>query len=400
MAKWQSMIEKNTDAHQMLKFFEDSKQSFFDLIEKASEAVYFHDIEGTLIFLNSKAEQLTGYSREDLINKNMSAIFDDNALSLISAKLKQEGKKTDEKLELSLLAKDGKRVPVELSLTPVKGSKKLIGYGVIVRDLSERKHDLEVFEKRDAKIHQIILQIQKKYMKLEESARIQSEFVSKISHEFRTPLNGIVGYAELLEDKVYGNLNSNQLAALENIKSCALDLLKMVQEVLDLSRPKTNQLKLEYDFCTPRELVEAVGDTVGPIAKTKGLKFEVSFAEDLPTIRVDFKRIYQVLVNLVSNSVKFTKEGVVQVGAEWEENAVKFSVKDTGVGISSELKELIFHEFRIENGTMNRFYGGMGLALSLSRRLVELHDGKLWAESRTPQGCSFYFTIPLETQKN
>ncbi len=377
--------------------FGPSSQSFFELIEHASDAIYFHDPRGRLVFLNRKAEELTGYERKELADKHIRVILFEAGERLISEKLKAgHTQGWAEKIELDVRSKSGERIPVELSVTAIIRNKKLVGYEGIARDIRERHRTQQIFEERDAQIHQLNVEIQKMNMKLEESAQIQSEFVSRISHEFRTPLNGIIGYAELLEDKVYGELNQNQMSALENINACASDLLKMVQEVLDLSRVKTNQLKLENQPCTPKELVEAAAGTVAPIAAMKKLAFVTSVENDLPEINVDFKRFYQILVNLASNAVKFTETGKVEIGAVRDGDATGFFVSDTGIGISSELQELIFSECKNREGYPSRYYGGLGLSLSLSRRIIEWHGGEFSVESQPRQGTRFYFTIPFQ----
>jgi len=190
-------------------------------------------------------------------------------------------------------------------------------------------------------------------------------------------------------------MNPNQLAALENIKACASDLLKMVQEILDLSRQKTNQLRLQFEACAPGDLIEATSGTVAPIAALKGLQFKVSTAENLPLVRADFKRIYQVLVNLAVNAVKFTASGKIEIGASLTDDHVRFHVSDSGIGISEELQALIFRNATDDAGRVNRYRGGLGLGLSLSKRLVEMHGGTMWLRSRTSRGSSFFFTLPL-----
>lgn len=395
MVKSESTVEQTT-VDNILGELKKGSSAFFELIENANDAIYFHDPKGIVVFLNRCAEALTGYDRKEFANKHIGELFTETDAEQLNGKLQQTDNEVwRDYLTLTIRSKAGEEIPVELSVTPIKRGEKLIGFEGIARDLRGRQCSQEQLDDSDAKVHLLNLQVQKKYMKLEESARIQSEFVSSISHEFRTPLNGIVGYAELLEDKVYGDLNGNQLAALQNIKACASDLLKMVQEILDLSRLKTQQLKLELEVCNPCELVEAACGAVAPIAKNKGLQLKVTTEGELPGIRVDFKRIYQVLVNLAANAIKFTKEGEIRISAEGDGEQVTFSVKDSGIGISQELQELILHDFRNNDGSINRYYGGMGLALSLSRRLVALHDGEFWVDSSVRNGSAFYFTIPL-----
>jgi len=372
-------------------------QSFFDLLENASDAIYFHDPRGKLVFLNKKAEDLTGYKRKDLANKNISTILDAQGKRLVRETLKLGlNAGCDVKLEVNIRCRSGEKIPVEISMTPIVRNKRLAGFEGIARDIRARRLSESQFQEKNARIHQLNVEIQKMNMKLEETAQIQSEFVSHVSHDFRTPLNGIIGYAELLEDKVYGDMNANQLAALENIKACASDLLKMVQEILDLSRQKTNQLRLHYEACAPGDLIEATSGTVAPIAVLKGLQFEARAQANLPAVQADFKRIYQVLVNLAVNAVKFTANGKIEIGASRTDTHIRFHVTDSGIGISDELQTLIFRNATGDDGRVNRYRGGLGLGLSLSKRLVEMHGGTMWLRSQENRGSSFFFTLPLQ----
>jgi len=380
-------------------FLTDLKHEEGDLyqqVENADEAICFHDENGVLVFINKRAEVLLGYSRKDLANQNITTILDvENYHEIVRKALTTEKQECLLDLKANLITKSGENITVDILVQALKQNQKKVGIQLTVKDVKDRYNS---GQPTFSDVQKLNLEIQKKYMKLEESSRIQSEFVSNISHEFRTPLNGIIGYSELLEDKVYGDLNGNQMAALQNIKACAADLLKMVQEILDLSRLKTYQLKLEFEVRSPEEIIYSAARAISPIAVAKGLKVETLISGQLPDIRMDFKRIYQVILNLANNAIKFTHEGSIQLGASLEGKHVKFFVKDTGIGISDELQELILHDVQNTDRRVNRFYGGMGLALSLSRRLVALHQGHFWVESQPGKGSKFLLTIPLKPQ--
>lgn len=380
--------------------FDFPTQSYFELIENASDAIYCHDARGVFFFVNRKAEELTGYSKKELLRRHISVILQENGERLVREELrKHKSLKWNKKFELEIRAKNHALIPVELSMSPIVRQKKLLGFEGIARDIRERKEAQKMLQEREARIQQLNVEIQKKNMRLEEGTRIQTEFVSNVTHEFRTPLNGIIGYTDLLLDESYGGINQEQRSALINIKSGATELLRMVQEILDLSRLKSNQLKLELDYCSPNDLVEATLGTIEPIAKSKGIDLVAKMENRLPLVYVDFSRIYQVFVNLAENSVKFTLKGKIEIGATREEDQVKFYVKDTGIGISTEMKDMIFQEFRQGDGSTTRYFGGIGLGLSLSKRLVELHRGEIGVQSQPEHGSFFYFTIPLRNDQ-
>jgi PAS domain S-box-containing protein len=375
-------------------------KSCLDLVENASDAIYVHDVKGNFTFVNRKAEELTGYSREEMLARHFSLILEKDGRQITKEILrKHQSLRGNRKFEISIKNKTGELIPVELSLSPLRLHKKLIGFEGIARDIRERKKTEKLLETRDARIHQLNLQIQRKGMELEDSSRIQTEFVANVSHEFRTPLNAIIGYAELLSDEIYGSLNKKQSIAMTSIRDCATELLNMVQDILDLSKLKNNTLKLEYDLCSPHDLVETTLGTVSPIARSKGLKLKLALDKDLPAVRVDFKRIYQAFVNLAENAVKFTSEGEIEIGAVRDLDNIKFYVRDTGIGISSEQMEAIFHDFRQGNSSNIRSYNGIGLGLSLSKRLVELHQGEIGVDSKLNDGSVFYFKLPLQQSR-
>ena len=370
---------------------------YYDLLENANDAIYFHDKNGMFVYLNRKAENLTGYNRRELLGKSINRILWQDGKKIFRQKLRKDRVlKWDRKFEIEIKTKYNKIIPVELTVSPILQDKKLIGFEGVARDIQERKKAQKLLEKREAYIHRLNVEIQKKNMKLEERTRIQSEFVSNISHEFRTPINGIIGYTDLLLDAIYGQLKKEQITALENIKGCASNLLTMLQEILDWSKIKSNQLELTCAYCSPQDLIEATVGTIRPIAQQKKLVVEKVVDADLTPIYADFQRLYQVFVHLAGNAVKFTSEGKITIGARRLSHEIQFFVMDTGIGVKTEIKEMIFQEFRQGDGSNTRFYGGIGLGLSLSKRLIAMHDGQIGVESGNDGGSTFYFNIPLQ----
>lgn len=390
-----SILEQTLREVEKRPAFENSRL-YYDLLENANDAIYFHDKRGKFIYLNRKAEELTGYTRDELLDKPVNKILLEDGKKILRERLSR-GRiwRWDRKFELNIKTKQNRIVPVELTMSPIVRDKKLLGFEGVARDMRERRKAQHLLDEREARIHKLNVEIQKKNLKLEEGSRVQSEFVSNISHEFRTPINGIIGYTDLLLEQVYGTLTDEQVSALKNIKGCAVSLLNMVQEILDLSKLKSNRLRLEKELCAPRDLIEATADIIHPIALQKGLQVEKRFDDALPPVNVDFRRIYQVFVNLAGNAVKFTSQGKVTIGAHQEGNAIRFFVRDTGIGVNPEIKEKIFQEFRQGDSSKTRDFGGIGLGLSLSKRLIEMHDGKIGVESQRNRGSTFYFTIPL-----
>jgi len=230
------------------------------------------------------------------------------------------------------------------------------------------------------------------------SARLKTEFLANMSHEIRTPINGIIGMTELLEGT---QLPRESLRYLGNIRSCSDLLLTLIDDILDFSKIEAGKLLIEpVDFDLPR----MVGDCVGLFAnasQAKGIRLVSDLANGVPPlVRGDSIRIRQILNNLLSNAIKFTHAGSVRVAIEALETSeshthLRFSVKDSGIGISPEAQQRLFNPFVQADGSTTRRYGGSGLGLSICKRLVELMGGEIGVESAAGQGAEFWFTLRL-----
>jgi signal transduction histidine kinase/HAMP domain-containing protein len=238
-------------------------------------------------------------------------------------------------------------------------------------------------------------EIEHKSRELEAASRHKSEFLANMSHELRTPLNAVLGYAELIEDGIYGEVPAKMADVLERIQQNGRHLLGLINDVLDLSKIEAGQLTLSPVDYSMRELVLDVVSATEALAAEKKLALEVDVPPDLPRGRGDERRLTQVLMNLVSNAIKFTDAGSVGIRASVAEGSLLVAVTDTGVGIAPEDRERIFEEFQQVDSSSTRRKGGTGLGLAIAKRIVELHGGRIWVESVPGQGSTFAFTLPL-----
>jgi signal transduction histidine kinase len=230
---------------------------------------------------------------------------------------------------------------------------------------------------------------------LAEASRHKSEFLANMSHELRTPLNAVLGYAELIQDGIYGEVSAKLQGVLERIQQNGRHLLGLINDVLDLSKIEAGQLTLAPADYSMRELVLDVASATEALAAEKKLALEVDAPPDLPRGRGDERRLTQVLMNLVSNAIKFTDAGSVSIRARLEDGSLQVSVTDTGVGVAPEDQARIFEEFQQVDASSTRKKGGTGLGLAIAKRIVELHGGRIWVESTPGQGSTFAFTLPL-----
>jgi GAF domain-containing protein len=242
-------------------------------------------------------------------------------------------------------------------------------------------------------------EIDDKSRQLAAASQHKSEFLANMSHELRTPLNAIIGYSELLEEEA-GDLDGGRLVPdLQKIATAAKHQLSLINDILDLSKVEAGRMELEI---TAFDLATAIDNALTLVrerASRRGIVLGRGIDEHLGTIRSDERKIKQVLLNLLSNALKFTPEGGrIDVRAAMNEGLAEISVADTGVGIAPEDQEAIFEEFR-QVGTADKKVEGTGLGLALSRKFIELHGGRIWVKSQLGQGSTFTFTLPVRREK-
>ena len=230
---------------------------------------------------------------------------------------------------------------------------------------------------------------------LERANRLKSEFLANVSHELRTPMNAIIGYSKLMLDGLDGELNSQQESDLQRVTTAADNLLGLINGLLDLSKIEAGRMEINVEELDVRPIVEDVIALVRPQSDAKELVVIANIPGELPTILADRARFRQVLVNLMSNAVKFTDSGSVTLAASSADGWVTLSVADTGIGISDDAQAYIFDEFRQADASTTRRYGGTGLGLAISKRLVALHGGRIWVQSGASGGSVFSFTMPV-----
>ena len=243
----------------------------------------------------------------------------------------------------------------------------------------------------------LVTELRDNNFQLERANRLKSEFLANVSHELRTPMNAIIGYSKLMLDGLDGELSAQQQADLERVTTAADNLLTLINGLLDLSKIEAGRTELTVEDLDIAPMVHEVIALVRPQADAKSLVVQDALPPDLPPVVADRTRLRQILVNLVSNAVKFTDEGSVTVGAAAAEGWMTISVRDTGIGISADAQAYIFDEFRQADASTTRRYGGTGLGLAISKRLVGLHGGRIWVESGSG-GSTFSFTLPARVR--
>jgi len=238
-------------------------------------------------------------------------------------------------------------------------------------------------------------EIEEKSRQLEEASQHKSQFLASMSHELRTPLNAILGFNEMILDEIYGEISQDVRAPLENMQQSGRHLLRLINNVLDLAKIEAGKMELALADYAVQDIVEGVRSTLRPLAESKGLEFRVDVPSDALLAHGDSGRLTQCLMNLAGNSLKFTKDGHIAISIEPRGNLLVFRVSDTGIGIPSEKIDSLFTEFKQTDATIASEYGGTGLGLAITRQFIEMHGGRIWAESESGKGSTFIFEIPL-----
>jgi signal transduction histidine kinase len=230
---------------------------------------------------------------------------------------------------------------------------------------------------------------------------LKTQFLANISHDLRTPLTAVITHAEILRDGILGDLAPRQMDSIRGIISGGRQLLNQVGEILTYARGAANQLTLTTAPFVVKDVLQEVSALNESLLKKKQLALQVEAAPNVPLVNADREKIAHVIGNLLGNAIEFTPAGGrvwlhVVTGKEEHDGCVLVEVGDTGVGISPEHHELIFREFAQVDSTPSRPHHGTGLGLTIARKLVELHGGRIWVESDLGAGSRFFFTVPIE----
>jgi PAS domain S-box-containing protein len=348
------------------------------------------DPSGIITDVNKQMEVLTDCTRDELIGAPFKNYFTepDRAVKGIDLAL---GKKKITDYELTVRARDGKETMVSCNATTFYDrDRKLQGVFAAARDVTERKRLDQVLQEKNT-------ELERAKSVADKSSLAKSDFLANMSHELRTPLNSIIGFSEVLQDQMFGQINDKQQEYVKNILTSGRHLLSLINDILDLSKVESGKMELKLSAFLLRESLDASM----MMLKEKALKDRIELQLDLATeadvrIVADQRKLQQILFNLLSNAVKFSRlGGTVDLDAVIDGDFIEITVADTGIGIGETDIPKLFLPFTQLGSVYTKEFEGTGLGLALTRHLVELHGGRIWVKSEFGSGSRFSFTIPF-----
>lgn len=401
--RWLRVIESRTSEGGLVGFRVDitelkkreeelrrSQDLLRNVVDASFDGVIVMNGEGIVLDFSPAAEDVFGWSANEIIGQKMSDyIIPEKYRQMHDTGLERfletgEGPVLGKRIEIEGLHKEGNEMIVELAIRHTKGAEGPLFLGY-VRDITERKAADAAL--RDAK------------EKAEAANEAKAKFLAMMSHEIRTPMNGVLGILSLLRDT---DLDPSQKAYVKTARESGRSLLELINDILDFSKLEAGRMELEHAPFRLNTLVKSVMDLFKPTAQDKGLGLFLNYPDNVPVHVVgDAGRLRQVVLNLVSNAIKFTEIGSVEItvaiASEDERRPTfRFSVKDTGIGIPKDKHESLFAEFVTVDSSYTKKQGGTGLGLAICNQITQLMDGELTVESLPGAGSTFHFAIPIE----
>lgn len=357
---------------------ESSREILFErdrseaIVSCLPDGIIVTDMDHNLILANPRAEKMFKFSAQELVGKHLADYIQDENLidQLENKKISAENDVVAR--EITFQNDDNQTLIYELKSSFAQTSdSRPIGIITTLRDIT---HDRELEELREG-------------------------FLRTVSHELRTPLTSIIGFLELLDFQHNKGIDDQSRKSLEIVYSQANHLKCLIEDLLELSRINAGEVAIIYIEVNIQELLSTVAQSFQILTKRKGLDFVIGPIDPSLTVEADVGSLRRILINLISNAVKFTDKGHICVNVEADETNITFSVEDTGIGLMEDERDVIFQKFRQVDYSSTRRYEGIGLGLSIVKQLLELHDGTITVDSTYGKGSTFSFTIPIRQTK-
>jgi PAS domain S-box-containing protein len=352
------------------------------VVEDGSDIIFIVDYDGLILYNNNSVKETLGYKTGSLLGRNFFNFISPDSLPFLKKEFNKSTKRAFNKsIEFQFICKDKTYKYLEFNSVNLKQQEGIEGLILDCRDISQRKKDAE---------------------ELLRAQKAKEQFLANISHEIRTPINGISGMAALLNQNPTKEERQTYLNA---IKSAADNLKVIINDILDLASIESGKLQFEKIGFNLNDLLHSLIDTFGVQAAEKGIELSYTISKEANKVFIgDPVRLNQVLINLISNAIKFTHSGYIRVSIQVEKikgqiYRLRFDISDTGIGIPNDKLQKIFESFSQADASVTRKYGGTGLGLTIVKQLVELQNGTIKVQSKENEGSTFSFTIAYQLGK-
>ncbi len=379
--------EKTTQDEKNMRVVAEEK--YGNLVDNANDAIITTDLEGRILTWNKAAQNIYGWTAEEVIGKKLSRLLipldkqpeNEQLIHSIMVGSSESG------IESVHKKKDGSSIDVSLTVSPLSNAMhRTIGLSCVIRDISDHKRSEEIVHEN---------------MSLAIAIRAKSELLPAMSHDLGTPLNAMIGFSELLKQEIPGTLNDKQKMYVDNILVSSKRMLDIVNDILDLGKAETGKIDLRIEKIFIPEIINETISLFREPASKRRVVFNKAFDPGLDFLYADRNRFKQVLFNIISNAVKYSKPegGTVTIKTEKRVDVAKISIKDTGIGIRKEDVGKLFSPFeQLDLGIASK-YGSTGLGLVVTEKILELHGGKITAESEYGEGSTFTIYLPVVAGK-
>lgn len=376
--------------------YKESVEAMGTIFNSVQDGLLIHDRTGSFVQFNQKVSDMFGISMPDIVlsvpplKAEKFYCPEDDSFDLRSKwedVLAGENKQWEYRIRRE---SDGKLFDVDVFMCPIqlRGHEHIL---VSIKDITEKKRVAD-------ELQRTMILAEKLRKRAEAASEAKSKFLANMSHELRTPLNAILGFSELLEGQFYGAINQKQSAYLKAIHGSGAHLLQLINDILDIAKVEAGKMEMTPSTTDLSQLLENSVTMIKEMAHKGGVDLALDIAPELYTqhVMADDVRLKQIVMNLLSNAVKFTPSGgMIRMKARVEDHEVRVSISDNGIGIKAEDQEMIFEEFEQIDSSFSRQHEGTGLGLSLTKKLVELHGGRIWVESEGEnKGSIFTFEFP------
>ena len=406
----QTVIRDISERKRSEKALQESEKRYRGVVEFQTDKINRCDLNGTITFVNETFCRLLGKKYEDLVGQKLQSVMSkedyeqvktaraglspDNLITRNETYHEKPNGETfwfewEDQLILDSLGNPFEYQGVGHDITELKRAQE---------ELSKEHRNLEkTVETRTLELRESLRKVEDANLLLDQANRAKTRFLSSMSHELRTPLNGILGFADLLHGQFFGELNEKQSGYVNQIDSSGKHLLSLINDLLDMAKIDSDSPELELEEVPPAEFIDTTVSMLSSQFKKKSIGVKTSIEPALPAARADIRKCKQIMLNLLSNALKYTPEGGrVEIRAFKDGGSrLRVEVRDTGIGIEEKELDKVFSEFHQVDRVRDEQMGGTGLGLALTRRLVEMHGGEIGVESEAGKGSMFWFTLPV-----